>query len=405
MRVLQICNKIPFPPKEGGSIAMHSLTRMLLQQQHEVKVLAINSSKCFIPEEEIPEDYRKQTNFESVYINTDLKAAPALKALLHNRSYHAIRFYSMDFETKLTEILKEKDFDIIQLETVYPTVYLQTLKKHSRAKIVVRAHNIEHKIWERVAKHTHNPFKRLYLNILSKQLKQFEKDMLQQVDGIECISPIDADYFHLSGISTPVCTIPFGITAEKLPQQWTDLPMKQNLFSIASMNWQPNIEGIQWFLRKCWPLIQKEFPKLEFLVAGRNLNKKDFPHTAEGIRILGEVPDAESFMQENGILIVPLLSGSGVRIKILEGMSLGKTIITTSIGAEGIKVCHKKNILIADTPRAFAEAVSYCFTYPKNCRRIGKNARSFILKEYTEEHIAEKLTHFLQKTIDSANNQ
>lgn len=404
MRVLQICNKTPYPPKEGGSMAMHALTRMLLQEQHEVKVLAINSSKCFVAEEEIPEDYRRQTDFECVYIDTELKAGPALKALLHNRSYHAVRFYSKAFEQRLTEILQQREFDVIQLETVYPAVYLQTLRRYSRAKIVVRAHNIEHKIWERVAAHTANPFKRIYLNILSRQLQRFEEEVLRQADGIECISPIDADYFQLKGIRTPVCTIPFGFTAAKLQQHRPDTPAKQNLFSLASMNWQPNIEGIQWFLRKCWPQIRRERPGLEFLIAGRNLQTDRIPRTAEGVRILGEVPDAAAFMQENGLLIVPLLSGSGVRIKILEGMSLGKTIITTSIGAEGIRVCHKENILIADTPEAFAEAVDYCFTYPENCRRIGEKAREFILEEYAEDRIAEKLTRFLQQIIDNENH-
>ena len=405
MRVLQICNKSPFPPKEGGSMAMHALTRMLLQEQHEVKVLAINSSKCFVPENEIPADYRKQTDFECCYIDTKLKAGDALKALLKNRSYHAVRFYSSSFEERLIEILQEGNFDIIQLETIYPAVYLQTLRRYSRAKIVVRAHNIEHKIWERVAAHTVNPFKRRYLHILSRQLQQFEEEVLHQVDGIECISPIDADYFQVRGIRTPVCTIPFGFSVEQLQRHTPDLPAKCNLFSLASMNWQPNIEGTRWFLHKCWPLIRREHPGLEFLIAGRNLKAEDFPHTAEGVRMVGEVPDAEAFMQENGLLIVPLLSGSGVRIKILEGMSLGKTIITTSIGAEGIKVCHKENILIADTPEAFAEAVDYCLTYPENCRRMGEKARTFILEEYAEKHIAEKLTLFLQQILNSENHQ
>lgn len=405
MRILQICNKSPFPPKEGGSMAMHTLTRMLLSQGHEVKVLAINSSKCFVPENEIPASYKEQTGFEGLYVDTSLRFGPALKALIRNESYHAVRFYNKDFEARLTEILRQGDFDIVQLETVYPAVYLQCIRNCSKAKIIVRAHNIEHKIWERIAAHTADPFKRLYLRILSKQLRTFEAKVLQQADGIECISPIDADYFQLKGISAPICTIPFGFAAAQLQAYKPDISVKNNLYSLASMNWRPNIEGIQWFLKKCWPLIRKEFPDMEFLIAGRSLRTEDFTHAAKGVHIVGEVPDAESFMQENGLLIVPLLSGSGVRIKILEGMSLGKTIITTSIGAEGIKVCHKENILIADTPKAFAEAVSYCFTYPENCRRIGEKARKFVLEEYAEDHIAEKLTRFLQQILNTENHQ
>lgn len=392
MKVLQICNKPPYPPNEGGSMAMHAVTRMLLQQQCTVKVLAMESRKYPVREADIPDEYRKLTGFEWQFVDTGIRPLAALRALLRNRSYHAVRFRSRAFAKKLRETLAKEPFDIIQLETVYPAVYLPVIRSCSQAKVVIRAHNIEHKIWDRIASHTRNPLKKAYLRILSRQLRQFELESLRQADGIETISPVDADYFRKE-VQTPICVIPFGISVSK-----EEVPRKEppaSLFSLASMNWKPNEEGVRWFVRECWPLIRQQHPELEFRIAGRHIPQKFLEPLPPGIRIVGEVADSKAFMRENGILVVPLLSGSGVRIKILEGMSLGVTVITTSIGAEGIPATHQKNILIADTPQAFAEAVSCCLGHPEECRRIGRQAAAFIREHYDEEAIAGQLVEFL----------
>lgn len=392
MKILQICNKSPYPPNEGGSMAMHAVTRMLLGQHCSVKVLAMESRKYPIRETEIPDEYRRQTAFEWLFVDTSVRPLAALRALLLNRSYHALRFYSRTFEQKLRETLRKTSYDIIQLETVYPAVYLPAIRSCSKAKVVIRAHNIEHKIWERIANHTRNPFKKAYLRILSRQLQRFELDALRQVDGIETISPVDSEYFK-EKTETPVCVIPFGIPSRPLQPQPSVQPHR--LFSLASMNWKPNEEGIRWFVRESWPLIRQRHPNAEFRIAGRHTPPHFLAPLPGGIRIVGEVEDSEAFMRESGILVVPLLSGSGIRIKILEAMSLGVTIISTSIGAEGIPATHKENILIADTPQAFADAVSFCIRYPEECRRIGERAADFVRQNYNEEVIAGRLMEFL----------
>ena len=397
MKILQICNKPPYPPNEGGSMAMHAVTRMLTGHGCSVKVLAMESRKYPVREADIPDDYRQQTRFEPVFVDTGIRPFAALRALLRNQSYHAVRFRSRAFAKKLRETLEKEPYDIIQLETVYPAVYLPVIRSCSQAKVVIRAHNIEHKIWDRIANHTRNPLKKAYLRILSRQLRRFELESLRQADGIETISPVDADYFRKE-IQTPICVIPFGIPVSKEDVPPTEPPA--SLFSLASMNWKPNEEGVRWFVRECWPLIRQQHPELEFRIAGRHLPQKFLEPLPPGIRIVGEVADSKAFMRENGILVVPLLSGSGVRIKILEGMSLGVTVITTSIGAEGIPATHQENLLIADTPQAFAEAVSFCLGHPEECRRIGRQAAAFIREHYDEEAIAGQLVEFLQQTIN-----
>ena len=172
MKILQICNKPPYPPNEGGSMAMHAVTRMLTGHGCSVKVLAMESRKYPVREADIPDDYRQQTRFEPVFVDTGIRPFAALRALLRNQSYHAVRFRSRAFAKKLRETLEKEPYDIIQLETVYPAVYMPVIRSCSQAKVVIRAHNIEHKIWDRIASHTRNPLKKAYLRILSRQLRQ-----------------------------------------------------------------------------------------------------------------------------------------------------------------------------------------------------------------------------------------
>ncbi|MBE9480552.1 MAG: glycosyl transferase family 1, partial [Bacteroidetes bacterium] len=144
MKILMLCNKSPYPPKEGGPIAMNMIIEGLIDANHQVKVLAINTNKYFTNINEIPEEYRKKTNIEAVYIDLSIKPLDAFLNLFTNKSYHVQRFISKNFENKLIEILKNESFDIIQLETLFITPYIETIRKYSKAKIVLRAHNIEH---------------------------------------------------------------------------------------------------------------------------------------------------------------------------------------------------------------------------------------------------------------------
>ena len=115
------------------------------------------------------------------------------------------------------------------------------------------------------------------------------------------------------------------------------------------MDWTPNIEGLNWFLDEIWPEINRKFPKSHFYLAGRDMPEDFYKRKSPNVHIVGEVEDAKNFINSNSIMIVPLLSGGGIRVKIIEGMALEKAIISTSVGAEGLHISHKKNIWIADT--------------------------------------------------------
>jgi glycosyltransferase involved in cell wall biosynthesis len=379
---------------------MNMLIEGLMAAGHQVKVLAVNSYKYNITAKDIPAAYLEKTGIELIEVDLRLKPVDAFLNLFTDESYHVKRFVSENFRARLIETLNLHEFDVVQLETLFMCPYIGTIRKHSAAKIILRAHNIEHIIWQRIAEETKNKAKKWYINHLTRTLKNYEESVVFKVDGILAITPKDAEYFkRIPGFPDahiPVIDLPFGIDPANYPGK-PDMVEFPSLFSLGSMNWIPNQEGIRWFLQQVWPDVHAQFPELNYYLAGREMPEWMRSLNLPNVIVLGEVADARSFLASKAIMIVPLFSGSGIRVKIIEGMAAGKTIISTTIGAEGICYTHRENILIADAPCEFFEMISICVTSPALCEKIGKQSRTLIETAYHTKFLIQKLLDFYQQ--------
>jgi len=392
LNILFICNKSPWPPHEGGPIAMNNLIEGALAAGHNVKVLAINTNKFNVNPANIPDKYKKQTNIELVYIDLGIKPVNAFLNLFTGKSYHVERFISNSFREKLKDVLSKQEYDIVQIETLFMSPYIDTIREFSSASIVLRAHNIEHLIWKRVASITKNPIKKAYLSHLANTLEKYEKAILNKYDGIIPISSKDEGFFKSESIK-PVKTISFGVNTSKL-ENTKSSKTKNALFHIGAMNWIPNEEGIRWFLDKVWPKVSGKLPDLELYLAGREMPNWLTNLNLKNVIVVGEVPDAYEFINSHTISIAPLFSGSGIRIKIIESMALGKAVISTTIGAEGIDYTIGDNILIADDVDSYVNAIIKLYTNNEFCNTIGRNARTLIFEEHNNSKLIEKMIGF-----------
>lgn len=390
MKVLQICNKPPYPPVDGGTIAMNSVTQGLLEEGCEVKVLSIATNKHPVNRDHMTDEYVRQTGFEWVKVDLNIHPMAALVALLCGESYHVTRYISKEFDEKLKEILQKETFDVIQLEGLFITPYVPTIRALSKGKIVLRAHNIENQIWKRFAKGTRNPLKRWYLKHLAMSLDAYEREHCNDYDALACITDNDATQFRKMGCRKPISVIPFGINAEVVENAVVE---ENSLFHIGSMDWMPNLEGVNWFLEEVWPKVHQAIPSVKLYLAGRRMPQSLMNKQIEGVKVVGEVADAAYFIGTKEINVVPLLSGSGIRVKIIEAMSMGKTVITTAVGAEGINYTDGENILIANTAEEYVKQIGRCVADKEFCHRIGQNAFNLILNEYGNRALIKK---FLQ---------
>ncbi len=394
LTILQITNRIPYPLNDGGNIASYNVTKYLNRFGHQVILASLNTTKHF-------QDPSVLSTIATVYtkdIDTTLSPFGMLKGLFSKLPYNIERFVSADFNSLLEKIITEQKPDIIHLEGIYLVIYADTIKKYSSAPLVLRSHNIENEIWERTAQNEKNPLKKWYLKNLSSKIKKFELENMHRFDGIMAITDRDADFYKKNNYKGKLTTISAGVDLELYqPKQITSV--KPSICFLGSMEWMPNIQGVEWYLDKIWPLLKKTHPELTLHIAGKNMSAEMKSRVIEGVTFYGTIPDASAFLNQHTFMIVPLLSGGGMRLKIVEAMALGRCIISTSIGAEGIDIKDTIDIIIANTPEEFIAKTNTLLSGTINIDTISNNARKIVQEKYSWEKLVRKIENFYFELI------
>lgn len=400
MKILQLCKKFPYPLKDGESIAVTYLSKALNQLGNQVTLLTMNTKKHYFNIGELPADYDQYQSIHFTDIDNEVKPFDAFLNLFSDDSYHISRFISTPFEQKLIEILKSEEFDVVQIETVHLAHYIPIIRRYSEAKIAMRAHNVEFEIWQRIADNTRFFPKKWYINHLTKKLRKYEVDQLQNYDMMVAITQRDLDFFKKLGYKNKGVVTPIGLDINDYQPNYDTYNKAPSLSFIGALDWMPNYEGLMWFLDNVWDRLIERFPSLKFHIAGRhtppslmNLNKKN-------VIVYGEIPDAGKFINEHSIMVVPLLSGGGMRAKILEGMALGKVVLSTQLGLEGIAGKHQQDVLIADTPEAIIENIAFALDDKNRLQTIGRNAREFVAENFDNLNIARRLEREYETMLD-----
>jgi polysaccharide biosynthesis protein PslH len=396
MKLLQLCHKMPFPLHDGGAYSIYSTALGLISQGADIKVLAINTPKNTIDTNEIPDDFRKKTRFDCATVDTRIKPLKAFVNLFSDQSYFVERFWSDDWNDHLIKLLRNEEFDIIQLEHLYMCLYLKTIRQFSKAKVILRPQNVENIVWRRVLENKINPLKTKYLRIATNRLFAFEMQMARQVDGIMAISREDADIFNAYSPGTPLITVPVGFDFTRIKyynydKKFDNFPV---FYHLGSMDWMPNQQGLRWFIEEVIPFVRNEYPGFIFRIAGKKMPAWFFKKNDKNLIVDGTVEDSLKYQEDKTVMIVPLLSGGGLRVKIIEGMALGKTIISTTIGAEGIPYTDQENILIADTKEDFAIQIKKCRESREFCQKIGTSAQKFAVENYDLKETGKRMIQF-----------
>lgn len=393
MKILLLSNKVPYPANDGSSIAIDSMIDGLLANKAEVHLLSINTNKHYKSKNDILNNKPEKLKMEWVNVNTDITALNSIKNLMGKDAFHVSRFWSEDFEKKLLAYIENNSFDIIQLEGLSMAVYLPAIRKNSKSKISLRAHNAEYQIWQRTAANESNFVYKTYLNIQIKRLRKFEIQVLEEIDSLVTISSEDLKTFKEQGYAGKALVLPCGINTSENHNRQIPKPI-YDISYIASFDWMPNVQGLEWFIEKVWPILKKEKADLSMALGGRKMPEKIESLNLDGLEIVGEVESMPEFIGSGKINIVPLLAGSGMRIKIIENMALSRPMVSTTIGAEGIMVKNGEDIILEDEPLAFASAVLNLLSNEKLRNQIGKAARKTIENHYSNKLLGENLLNF-----------
>ena len=413
MKILVVGNRVPWPLHDGGAIATYGMLRSLAENGAEVDFFSFNTKKHFA-ENAIIEKYFGFCKVHLVSLDAGVKPLNALWNLLFGGSYHLERYDDLEAAVELYDLIQSSNYDCVMVEGLYsmpitwrvmkqmsvrpnngvmdvdPKNSNETIQKEP-IKWVYRSHNLEYQIWERLAISTPQPLKKWYLALQSKRLKRAEIDAWCRMDAIVPIVETDSlvirtalteiqqinqiDSGDSDSRQPKIHVYQPGIAIER-PFAFIHQPM--SLFHIGSMEWQANEQGVMWFLNKVWPLVLSAQPNAKFHLAGKGLSKQDPRFFQSGIVNHGEVSNAEDFMHEHGVMIVPIQAGSGIRIKTLEAMALGVPIVSTSIGAQGLAVSDDIEIKLADEPNDFAAAICALLTSPAKSQEMTTQARKYV---------------------------
>jgi glycosyltransferase involved in cell wall biosynthesis len=246
----------------------------------------------------------------------------------------------------------------------------------------------------RLAQQKSDLFKKWYLHLLARRVKDYELEQLNKFDAIAVFTNEDKKTLLSYGVTIPVDIFPVGISLADYKPDYnkTEFP---SLFFLGSLDWMPNREGIEWFIDNFHKDLTDGDLRVKFYVAGHNIPDGFDDYEVLGkIFIQGEVDDASEFVNSKAIMIVPLLSSGGMRVKIVEGMAMEKCIISTALGAEGIGYTNGVNIMIANNRQEFYDAIERCISDEDFCRSIGINARKLIEQQHDVNVIAPKLVKF-----------
>ena len=398
MRILQLCPKVPWPSDDGGRVAMRVLGLSLRKAGADLRMLSLNPGKHRVAPRSLPDEAR-HLRLEAIDVDTSVRVAGALKSLAFGTSYNVDRFHSKAFERRLGEIVRDEVPDVVLLESLFMVPYVPALREATRARLVLRSVNVEHEIWEGLARGERGIARRLYLGHIARRLREFEVATLNDVDAIAAVTPEDAGTYARLGATVPLHVAPVGIETDEYPDRSGQGDPLTVVF-LGSLDWRPNLEAAEWFLESVWPLVRRSVPEARFHIGGSN-PPADLGGRlrSEGVRFLGRVPDARDFLASGAAMVVPLLTGGGMRVKILEAMALGVPVVSTRLGASGIGAANGTEILLADGPETLAAACASLLLDQDLAFAIGQAGRRRVSESFDAVGIGRRLLEFLEARL------
>ncbi len=384
MNVLILSHKPPFPIIDGGCYAMTQFLKNIssIETIEQIEYFSIHTHKHPFITEDFPEI--KNVNFSSSFVDTKIYFIDALISIIKKKSYNILRFYSKSVKRELEQLCKMMNFDIVIFEGLFTTIYQKDIQGFSNAKFVYRAHNIEHKIWQQLANKERNSIKKYFLKLLAKNLKTKELELINSVDFILPLS--SKDELDIKNINNnPSFHIPVSIDNQKQKIDFSSV----SLCFIGSFNWIPNREGIVWFIKNIFPRIKENYPEISINIAGIESEKIIELKGIDGVNVKGFVKNSSDFLLENGIFIAPLISGSGVKIKVLEALSLGMPCVLTEIAAEGLDL--PTSIDISKTADDFTNNLLQLINNESDRKQRGADSYSFVTSKFSYKKISSDL--------------
>ena len=386
------------PPDTGGKIRSYNILRELARE-HSVTFFSFYAAH---PSDSHPtlKDF-----FERVVCLPLSLPVPKSRAeivdygirLFSSQPYLITKYCRSKVNDELRALLQHETYDVIVCDFLSPAGIIPW---ESRTPKVVFTHNVEAVIWRRHYEVATNPLWKAISWWEWRKTAAAEKRYLRLADRVLTVSDTDRDSFATFLDTRKITVIPTGVDVDYFqPLPGAEIP--DSLVFTGSMDWLPNEDAIFYFVEAILPLIKQQHPSVSLEVVGRNPSRKleALLEAEKSVRLTGWVEDIRPFLARGSACIVPLRIGGGTRLKIFEAMAMGKAVVSTTVGAEGLPVQNAENILLADTPKDFAASVVSLLRNSDQRRRLGAAARRLVQENYSWPKVAESFSRVLQDVL------
>jgi glycosyltransferase involved in cell wall biosynthesis len=402
MRVLYISVAYPLPANNGAKMRLWAILRAIKNAGHELSLASFA---------EPGEGAGTEQDLATVCTDTDIVTlsytrlsaggdyGKRLRGLLSSSPFTLERLRSSEMAERLKRRVREHSFDVIVCDNVFAAVNLPA----SASPVVMNSQNVEYRILQRYIEHERNPLKALYARVEAHKLRRFEAAMYRRAIMAMACSSVDTGLIRslCPGIETAVA--PNVVDVHEYPPAAGEEPLA--VLYQGGMDWFPNRDALQYFVRDILPLVRKEVPGVRLVAAGRNPSpefRAQFSDVA-ALEFTGTLADLRPVIAKAAVCVVPLRIGSGTRLKILEAGAMGKAMVSTSVGVEGLDFIAGKEILVADDPATFARDVVQLLNDPARRKALGEAARNRVLQDYDITALERYIATAFQKLQDSIN--
>lgn len=387
------------PPDMGGKIRSHNILKQLARR-HEITLFT------FYPEH-AGDQHLLGNGFFSKIVAVPLPLPPrrslgeylrSARLMAAGRPVTIDKFLYPEVRRRYAELLASAGFDVVVCDFLVPGSLMQWKRP---PPTILFTHNVEAQVWERHYKVISNPLMKAVCFLESRALAGAERRYVELADHVLTVSENDRASFLQYVDSGHISVIPTGVDTEYF-QPSAQPEQADSMAFTGTMDWMPNEDGVAHFVDKIFPLIRREAPNAAFWAVGRRPPRRIQALASDRVVVTGAVDDIRPYLGKAAVCVVPLRSGSGTRIKIFEAMAMGKAIVSTTMGAEGLPVMHGENIILADDPADFARQVIELLRDPQRRAQLGGAARKLVEEGYGWPSAAAHFEEIMQRVVHRA---
>jgi glycosyltransferase involved in cell wall biosynthesis len=356
VRILWVKAGKLLPVDTGGKIRSYNILR-LLAQDHQVTFLSYYGGRR-------DAEYEAAIRKELPGTETIYTAAPDstsfeqgldyLRRFVASAPYAVSKFTHPEVRKTIAAWLAEGRFDVAVCDFLSASL---NFPGQLKTPTVLFQHNVESSLWQRMAKTESNLIKKLSFSIESAKMTRYERAALRKFQRVIAVSDHDRQQMLALDPSCNITVVPTGVDVHKFTVAPASTANPPRIVFTGSMDWEPNTDAVDYFCHQIWPRIHAEFPNAIFQIVGRNPHSSVRRLASESVEITGTVPSVADYLRDASVVVVPLRIGGGTRLKIFEAMAMGKALVSTSIGAEGLAVHSGRDLILADEASEFADSI------------------------------------------------